>query len=105
MFFAQYPEPSWASPHLIDLFWFAMTPVGVAGYVLTRRGRINLGSALLYAYSAMSLLVLGHYLYAPFSQIPLRIHLWILLEAAMALGLAGYVLHRQLCCKKYFVRE
>jgi hypothetical protein len=89
--FAQYPEPSWISPHLIDAFWFFMTPFAAAGYVLVRRGNVHLGSAALYAYAAMSLLVLGHYRYAPIHTIALRIHVFIVLEASLAVVLIAYV--------------
>ena len=95
VFFADYPEPSWATPHLIDIFWFVLTPFAIAGYTFVRRGRIHLGSSLLYAYSAMSLLVLGHYFYAPIDRIAFRIHFFIVLEAILAIALIAYVLVRQ----------
>jgi hypothetical protein len=96
LYFASYPEPSWATPHLVDAFWFVMTPFALCGYLLIRRGRIHSGSFLLYAYSAMSLVVLGHYFYAPFERIAFRIHLFILLEVVLALALSVYVLFRQI---------
>jgi hypothetical protein len=89
--FAQYPEPPWMRPHLIDAFWFFMTPFAVAGYVLVRRGNVHLGSVALYTYGAMSLLVLGHYRFAPIDTIALRIHGLILLEASLAVVLIAYV--------------
>src|SRR5215468_4700111 len=65
VFFRHYPEPTWLSPHLVDLAWFVMTPFGVAGYLFFRRGRRPAAFACLYLYAAMGLLVLGHYLIAP----------------------------------------
>ena len=91
LFFARYPEPSWATPHIIDAFWFFMTPFAVLGYLLLRRGVVHWGSVALYSYSAMSLLVLGHYLYAPISSIGFRINLFILLEASLAVMLIASV--------------
>src|SRR5437016_4875210 len=64
VFFRHYPEPTWLSPHLVDLAWFVMTPFGVAGYLFFRRGRRSAAFACLYLYAAMGLLVLGHYLIA-----------------------------------------
>ena len=90
-FFSEYPEPSWATPHLIDAFWFVMTPVAFAGYLLMRRGFHRWGSLVLCAYAAMSLLALGHYLYAPIASLPFRINLFILLEAILAVALMAYV--------------
>lgn len=91
LYFSEYPEPAWATPHLVDAFWFVMTPFAAVGYVLIRRGAVHWGSLALYGYAGMSLLALGHYLYAPFASIALRIHAFILLEAATAAGLIGYV--------------
>lgn len=92
VFFSEYPEPAWMTPHLIDAFWFVMTPFAVAGYVLVRRGFVVWGCVVLYLYAGMSLLVLGHYLYAPIGSLPLRINLLIVLEAALAAALIAYVL-------------
>lgn len=102
--FARYPEPAWMAPHLIDAFWFLMTPFAVIGYVLTGRGRVHAGSMALYAYAAMSLLVLGHYRYAPFRDISFGIHALILLEAGLALALAAFVLVLQVRGGRALVR-
>lgn len=91
MFFHEYPEPPWIDTRIIDGFWWLMTPLAVLGYFLLRRGRVHAGCALLHLYALASLLVLGHYLYAPFAHIPLRIHAFILLEAVLAVVLIGYV--------------
>ena len=90
-YFPSYPEPLWLNPSLVDAFWFVMTPVAVVGYWLIQRGVIHCGCFVLYAYAAASLLVLGHYLYAPFFSISARIHLFIFFEAALALVLILYV--------------
>jgi hypothetical protein len=91
VFFHEYPEPPWMTPHIIDGFWFVMTPVALVGYQLIARGFVHWGSGALYLYAAMSLLVLGHYRYAPMNAIGARLHLFILLEALLAIALVAYV--------------
>jgi len=91
VYFGEYPEPSWMTPHIIDGFWFVMTPFALIGYKLMVRGFVHWGSGFLYLYAVMSLLVLGHYRYAPMSNIGVRIHLFILLEAFLAIALVAYV--------------
>jgi hypothetical protein len=90
-FFHQYPEPWWASPLLTDGFWFLMTPLALGGFILLNRGQVRRGSLVLCAYAAASLLVLGHYSYAPFFSIAPRMHFFILLEAVLAVVLIAYV--------------
>jgi hypothetical protein len=84
-FFRHYPEPTWLSPHLVDMAWFVMTPFGIVGYLLFLRGRRTAAFACLYLYAAMGLLVLGHYLIAPPWRVSFRINLFILAEAVAAL--------------------
>jgi hypothetical protein len=84
LFFPEYPEPAWMTPHFVDAFWFVMTPFAIAGHRLFSKGHPHWGSAALYAYSAMSLLALGHYLYAPICSMGWRINAFILLEAVVA---------------------
>ncbi len=85
--FHEYPEPQWLSPHLVEAFWFVMTPVALGGYYLYMRERGTVAYLLLYLYGAMSLLVLGHYSYAPLADIPFSIHVFILFEAVAAVCL------------------
>jgi hypothetical protein len=91
--FVSYPEPPWINPTRIDLFWFVMTPVGVAAYSAYRLGRPRLAFALNAAYGAMNLFVLGHYAIAPPWRLPLAINALILLEALAAILLLGYTAH------------
>jgi hypothetical protein len=91
-FFRHYPEPSWLAPGMVDAFWFLMTPVALAGLWLAYRGRRILSSIVLLAYAGMSLLVLGHYRFAPFHSIGWRIHALIWLEAVAALVLVAWLL-------------
>ena len=91
LFFEQYPEPTWINRSLIDAFWFVMTPLAWLGYRLLQHGRIHAGTWVLTGYAACSLLTLGHYHYAPMHAIAPSIHLFILLEAALALALLVYL--------------
>ena len=84
IFFDAYPEPAWLTPQVVEVFWFVMTPFGVIGYWLFRRGSRWRGLSVLLAYGLMNLLTLGHYSYAPLSEISFRINLFILLEAGAA---------------------
>ena len=89
-YFHVYPEPTWLNAKLVDAFWFVMTPLAIIGYLLVRHGSVQRGCLFLHAYAAASLLVLGHYRFAPFSAIAFRIHFFILLEAALAVALVLY---------------
>lgn len=46
---------------VVGIAWFVFTAAGLAGYVLYRRGRIRLASALLAFYSVSGLIGIGHY--------------------------------------------
>lgn len=92
LFFEQYPEPPWINRTLIDVFWLLMTPLAWIGYRLIRRGAQLAGTAVLLAYAACNLLSLGHYLYAPMHDISLRIHAFIVLEAALAVVLIAFLI-------------
>lgn len=91
-FFPDYPEPSWLAPGMVDAFWFLMTPVALGGLWLAYRGRRGLSSVVLLLYAGMSLLVLGHYRFAPFHEIGWRIHAFIGIEAAAAVVLVLWLI-------------
>jgi len=104
VYFGDYPEPPWMTPHIIDGFWFVMTPFAFIGYRLMARELVHWGSASLYLSSVMSLLVFGHYRYAPMSDIGVRIHLFILLEALLAIALVAYVAFLQVRASRWSAR-
>jgi hypothetical protein len=85
-----YPEPAWDNARLTDAFWLVMTPIGVAAYVLYRRGNRGTGLALSYVYGAMNLVVLGHYLFASPWAVSASVNASILFESATAACLLGY---------------
>jgi hypothetical protein len=93
--FVSYPEPPWLDPARVDAFWFLMTPFGLAAYWLYRRGRTRAAFVASYAYAAMNLLVLGHYLVAPPWRLPVLINALIALEAAAAALLVIYTVRLQ----------
>lgn len=91
-YFADYPEPHWLSPSIVDAFWFFMTPFAAFGYWYYLKGWHGLARWSLVAYCLMSLLVLGHYLIEPPWNVAFRINLLILIEALAAVVLLLYVL-------------
>jgi hypothetical protein len=93
--FVSYPEPPWLNPERVDVFWFVMTPFGIAAYWLYRRGRELPAFVMSYAYAAMNLLVLGHYLVAPPWKVSLLINALIGLEAGAATLLLAYTARLQ----------
>jgi hypothetical protein len=52
------PEPS---SGLVLLAWFVFTPIGIAGWVVFRRGDFATGGLLLIAYSFSGLVGIGHF--------------------------------------------
>ena len=91
LFFEQYPEPPWINRHHIDAFWLFMTPLAWIGYHRIRSGSLRAGTATLLTFAACNLLTLGHYCYAPLNEISLRIHFFIMLEAALAVVLTAFL--------------
>jgi hypothetical protein len=91
LFFDEYPEPWWINRSIIDAFWFVMTPLAWIGYRLIQRGRLFPGHLILLGYAGCNLLALGHYRYASFCSISPRIHIFILLEALLAVVLIAYL--------------
>lgn len=91
-FLSDYPNmPTWLTPAGVYVAWLATTAVGLAGYVLLRRGYRMLGLALLGVYGALGLFGLGHYTVAPLSAHTPTMHLTIWLEAATGAVLMGAV--------------
>ena len=96
IFFDQYPEPTWFNPSLVDMLWFVMTPIGIAGYMLWQRGNLSVAFGLLYLYSAMGQLTLGHYFYAPIWELSWKMNGLILLESFTALIFGIYLVWLQI---------
>lgn len=93
MYWSSYPEPPWLYPHLVEIFWFVMTPVGLVGMGAFQSGRVLRGSRLLFAYGVMNLFSLGHYNVRPPWEISAKINALIGFETIAALCLMGYIAH------------
>ncbi len=102
-FLPEYHEPSWITPVLIDSFWFVMTPFSCLGYVMFSKSKLFPAYALLYVYSGLSLLVLGHYLVTPILTLSLSINMVIFAETITAAILAVYVFWLQMNPEKQSV--
>ena len=83
--FHEYPEPEWITgPHIVDTLWLVITPLLALGWWLARRGMRWGSIGALWIYGALSMLVLGHYLYASPSELPVRVNILIWAEAVAA---------------------
>jgi hypothetical protein len=95
-FLGEYPNlPSSWSRAEVYLAWFAMTAVGIAGWLLMSRGLLLAGLLILVAYAALGLDSLGHYLLAPLSAHTLAMNSTILAEVTAA-GLVLFEVARQI---------
>ena len=100
MYFDAYPnEPVWLSPGRIDLLWFVISPLALAGYWLWSRGHDIGGRLLLGGYALLGLGVLGHYWLAPLAAHTAAMNLTIVLEALMALVLLASILILRPCAR------
>jgi hypothetical protein len=61
--YSDYPHGSGPEPSagVVLAAWFVLTPFGLAGYLLYRRGEIRTGALLLVVYSTSGLVGIGHY--------------------------------------------
>lgn len=57
-----YPQPDWVTEAVVAISWPIYTAIGIAAAVLYGRGRRELGSWLLLAYSYTGISSLGHFL-------------------------------------------
>ena len=67
------------SDDTVWIAWVLFTAVGVAGYLLYRRGQIRQGAALLAVYSVSGLIGLGHYTASGMSELAWwrHVHIWV----------------------------
>jgi len=97
----EYPDLPATRPEDIILFWIFMMPFGIIGYRLYTTTKHRISYYLVYIYCFLNMVVLGHYLpsrmSAMTSPMTLKIHFFILFEAATALILMIHVglLHRR----------
>lgn len=84
-FLADYPNmPGWLSRAKVYIAWLGVSALGLAGYLLLRRGYRFIGLAAIAVYAALGFDGLGHYGLAPFAQHTATMNLTIWLEAATA---------------------
>lgn len=94
-FLERYPGmPGWLSPAVVYGAWLTATAIGVAGYVLWRRGQRWFGIGLLAAYAVYGLDSLAHYWLAPPSAHSLGMNVTIWLEVAAAAALLAAIFIR-----------
>ena len=95
-FVSDYPNlpASWSRAD-VYLAWVALTAVGVAGWLLIKRGHLMSGLVVLVVYAVGGLDSLGHYLLAPLSAHNAAMNSTILLEVTCA-GLVLAEVMRQL---------
>ena len=84
-FLHEYPNmPAWISPAGVYAAWLGVTLVGIAGYLLVRRGFRIAGLVVIAAYGALGFYGLAHYGLAPWFAHSATMNLTIGLEAATA---------------------
>jgi hypothetical protein len=87
--FDRFPQAS-SGPELTDdmiwIAWAVLTAVGVAGYVLYRRGQVRRGSMLLAVYSISGLVGLAHYTAPGMSELAWwrHLHIWVDIACGVA---------------------
>jgi hypothetical protein len=84
-YIAYYPNmPAWLTRAGVYLAWLALASLGLAGYLLTRRGYVRIGAAALAGSALMGLDSLGHYGLAPFSAHTAMMNATIVAEVSSA---------------------
>jgi len=87
-----YPNmPAWISVTDVAWSWLGLTALGLAGYLLFRKGMRYTGLVLLAVYGALGLDGLAHYTLAPVSAHRLDMNLTIWFEVAAALAVLAVV--------------
>jgi hypothetical protein len=93
--YSDYPEPRSApnpSAPLVLVAWFAFTALGLAGYVLFRRGPSTLALVLLAAYSGSGLIGIGHYLVPDATSMPWWRQAHVCLDIASGVAIFSFVI-------------
>jgi hypothetical protein len=81
IYFSSYPEPAWITGSYIVVVLYFVAVFLVGGYLALLRRRRILSVSGLPGFSLISLAGLGHYRYAPFPSLTLRMNTRILFEA------------------------
>ena len=84
-FLADYPNmPRWITRPAVYAAWLGETMLGVAGYVLLRRGHLAFGLGVIAVYAALGFDAFAHYALAPAAAHTAGMNATIWLEAATA---------------------
>lgn len=84
-FLSDYPNlPAWLTRTTVYLAWCGMTMLGLAGYLVFRRGYRLAGLALIAVYASLGFDGLAHYILAPLSEHTTATNFTIGLELATA---------------------
>jgi hypothetical protein len=95
-----YPQPDWVTGAAVLVSWPLFTALGVAGYILYRRGHVAAANAFLVAYSYAGLSSLGHFLSGSPDEFTTRGLISVLIDGAagaavLAVAIWSIVAHRQ----------
>ena len=84
-FLHDYPGmPAWITRPAVYAAWLGETMLGIAGYLLLRRGYPVLGLGMIAVYAALGFDAFGHYALAPAAAHTAAMNAMIWLEAAAA---------------------
>jgi len=84
-FLSEYPNmPAWITRPAVYAAWLCETMLGVAGYLMLRRGHPAVGLGLIGVYAALGFDAFGHYVLAPAAAHTAAMNATIWLEAATA---------------------
>jgi len=84
-FLADYPNmPAWITRPAVYAAWLCETMLGVAGYLILRRGHLAVGLGLIAVYAALGFDAFAHYALAPAAAHTAAMNATIWLEAAAA---------------------
>jgi methylamine utilization protein MauE len=84
-FLADYPNmPAWITRPAVYAAWLCETMLGVAGYLILRRGHLAAGLGLIAVYAALGFDAFAHYALAPAAAHTAAMNATIWLEAAAA---------------------
>ena len=104
IYFSSYPEPAWITgSYIVVVLYFVAVVFLMGGYRAFRRRRRILSVSGLLGFSLISLAGLGHYLYAPFPSLTLRMNMLILFEVFAACLMVIFVVLSQVCWHRSIV--
>ena len=91
-----YPRQEWLSGTTIQvaalIFWPVFAGIGVAGYLLYRRGRFPLANWLLVAFSYLGLVSIGHFTAGSPDELTSRGLISVVIDGVMGFAVLGVAL-------------